>query len=57
MTETVRNEIICYRNEAFAIHHVIADCPPFTVVRELLKRSHKQKDWEVLVPGTSTEKK
>jgi hypothetical protein len=41
MTETVRNETIRYRNEAFAIHHLIADCPPFTVVRELLKNAEE----------------
>jgi len=41
MTETVRNEIIRYRNESFAIHHLIADCPPFTVVRELLKNAEE----------------
>jgi RND family efflux transporter MFP subunit len=27
------------------------------VVREMLERSHKEKDWEVIVPGTSSEKK
>jgi hypothetical protein len=41
MTETVRNETIRYRNEAFAIHHLIVDCPPFTVVRELLKNAEE----------------
>src|SRR5688572_5817438 len=41
MTETVRNETIRYRNEAFAIHHLIADCPPFSVVRELLKNAEE----------------
>jgi hypothetical protein len=39
MIEKVRNETIRYRNEAFAIHHLIADCPPYTVVRELLKNA------------------
>jgi hypothetical protein len=37
LTITVRNETLKYRNEAFAIHHLIDDCPPFTVVRELVK--------------------
>jgi hypothetical protein len=41
MTETVRNETLRYRNESFAIHHLIADCPPFTVVRELLKNAEE----------------
>jgi hypothetical protein len=41
MTETIRNETIRYRNEAFAIHHLIADCPAFTVVRELLKNAEE----------------
>jgi hypothetical protein len=42
MTEQrVRNEAIRYRNEAFAIHHLIADCPPLTVVRELLKNAEE----------------
>jgi hypothetical protein len=41
MIETVRNETIRYRNESFAIHHLIADCPPFTVVRELLKNAEE----------------
>lgn len=39
MTTLVRNEELRYRNEAFAIHHLIDDCPPFTVVRELLKNA------------------
>jgi hypothetical protein len=41
MTETVRNETIRYRNEAFAIHHLIADCPSFTIVRELIKNAEE----------------
>src|SRR4051812_38615612 len=41
MTEAIRNETIRYRNESFAIHHLIADCPPFTVVRELLKNAEE----------------
>lgn len=41
MTESIRNETIRYRNESFAIHHLIADCPPFTVVRELLKNAEE----------------
>jgi hypothetical protein len=41
MLQTVRNEALKYRNEAFAIHHLITDCPPFTVVRELLKNARK----------------
>src|SRR6516225_2572647 len=41
MTETVRNETISFRNEAFAIHHLIADCPPFTVIRELVKNAEE----------------
>lgn len=41
MTERIRNETIHYRNEAFAIHHLIADCPPFTVIRELLKNAEE----------------
>ncbi len=43
MSETVRNETIRYRNEAFAIQHLIADCPPFTVIRELLKNAGKER--------------
>jgi hypothetical protein len=41
MTEIIRNETIRYRNEGFAIHHLIADCPPFTVIRELLKNAEE----------------
>src|SRR5437868_15092734 len=41
MTETVRNETLRYRNESFAIYHLITDCPPFTVVRELLKNAEE----------------
>jgi len=41
MTETIRNEAIRYRNEGFSIHHLIADCPPFTVVRELVKNAEE----------------
>jgi hypothetical protein len=41
MPTSVHHEIIRYRNEAFAIHHLIADCPPFTVVRELLKNAEE----------------
>jgi hypothetical protein len=41
MLETVRHETLKYRNESFAIHHLISDCPPFTVVRELLKNAEE----------------
>jgi hypothetical protein len=41
MTETIHNERIRYDNESFAIHHLIADCPPFTVIRELLKNAEE----------------
>jgi hypothetical protein len=41
MTATLQNETLRYRNEAFAIHHLIADCPPFTVVRELVKNAEE----------------
>jgi len=41
MTSTIRNEPLHYRNEPFAIHHLIADCPPFTVIRELMKNAEE----------------
>jgi hypothetical protein len=41
MTETVRNDALRYRNEGFAIHHLIADCPASTVVRELSKNAEE----------------
>jgi hypothetical protein len=41
VVQTVQNESLRYRNEAFAIHHLIADCPPFTVVRELTKNAEE----------------
>jgi hypothetical protein len=37
--QAIRNETLRYRNEAFAIHHLIDDCPSSTVVRELLKNA------------------
>src|SRR5262249_1702760 len=39
MVSTVRNEALSYRDEAFAINHLIADCPTHTVVRELTKNA------------------
>jgi hypothetical protein len=39
--ETVRHEALRYLNEDFAIYHVIADCPPFTAVRELTKNAEE----------------
>jgi len=41
ITEADRNETIRYRNESFAIHHLIADCPPVTVIRELVKNAEE----------------
>lgn len=38
MTHAIRNDSIRYRNEEFAIHHLIADCPAVTVIRELLTK-------------------
>jgi hypothetical protein len=34
-------EALQYRNQAFAIHHLIADCPPRTVIRELVKNAEE----------------
>jgi hypothetical protein len=34
-------EALQYRNQAFAIHHLIADCPPSTVIRELVKNAEE----------------
>jgi hypothetical protein len=39
MTQTIRNETNCHRDESFASHHPAADCPTSTVVRELLKNA------------------
>lgn len=41
MVQAVHNEVLRYRNESFAIHHVIDDCPPITVIRELLKNAEE----------------
>jgi hypothetical protein len=41
MPETIRSEELQYRNPAFAIHHLIADCPPVTVIRELVKNAEE----------------
>lgn len=41
MTQVIHHEAIIYRNEPFAIHHLVADCPPFTVIRELLKNAEE----------------
>jgi hypothetical protein len=41
MTTTLRHERIKYRNTDFAIHRLIEDCPPHTVVRELLKNAEE----------------
>src|SRR5260370_22163126 len=35
----IRNDTLKYRNESFAIHHLIDDCPSSTVVRELVKNA------------------
>jgi hypothetical protein len=41
MTRNTRSECLQYRNQEFAIHHLIADCPPATVVRELVKNAEE----------------
>jgi hypothetical protein len=41
MTEATRSEILRYRDQAFAIHHLISDCPPGTVIRELAKNAEE----------------
>ena len=41
MTESTHTEAIRYRNEEFAINHLIDDCPPQTVIRELLKNAEE----------------
>lgn len=35
----VKNEPLIYRNPTFAIHHLIEDCPPSTVIRELTRNA------------------
>ena len=39
MRPALQHDQLRYRNEAFAIHHLIDDCPPPTVVRELIKNA------------------
>lgn len=41
MTEAARIEILQYRDQAFAVHHLIADCPQGTVIRELAKNAEE----------------
>lgn len=41
MTATLHHEPIKYQNTDFAIHRLIEDCPPHTVVRELLKNAEE----------------
>jgi hypothetical protein len=41
MTEATRSETLQYRDQAFAIYHLIADCPPGTVIRELAKNAEE----------------
>ncbi len=41
MSEAARSELLQYRDQAFAIHHLIADCPPGTVIRELAKNAEE----------------
>jgi hypothetical protein len=40
-TGSVKHEQLKYNNVAFAVHHLIADCPPKTVIRELLKNAEE----------------
>ena len=41
MIEAAHSELLQYRDQAFAIHHLIADCPPGTVIRELTKNAEE----------------
>ncbi|HYV34627.1 MAG TPA: hypothetical protein VE988_02920 [Gemmataceae bacterium] len=41
MPDTTQCESLQYRNQEFAIHHLIADCPTGTVVRELVKNAEE----------------
>lgn len=41
MSHNVGHEALRYRNQEFAIHHLIADCPPATVIRELVKNAEE----------------
>ena len=41
MVEAARSEMLQYRDQAFAIHHLITDCPPGTVIRELAKNAEE----------------
>jgi hypothetical protein len=41
MAAAFQGENLHYRNQEFAIHHLIDDCPPATVIRELLKNAEE----------------
>jgi hypothetical protein len=41
MTQNFHNERLQYRNQDFAIYHLISDCPPQTVIRELVKNAEE----------------
>lgn len=41
MQDSTRSEALQYRDQGFAIHHLITDCPPATVIRELVKNAEE----------------